>query len=70
MVQRDWELLRKENKVSAKAEGGAIWKERSEGGAGVLGNIQISGLQAEWMAMTFTVRDKRSSSSLQVDIER
>lgn len=44
MVQRDWELLRKENKVSVKAKGGAIWKERSEGEAGVLGNIQISGL--------------------------
>lgn len=46
MVRRNPELLGKENKVSAKAEGGVILKGRSEGEAGVLENIQVSGLDS------------------------
>lgn len=39
-------------------------KERGEGEAGVLDNIQVPGLAAGWMVVTFTVLDKRSRSSL------
>lgn len=64
MVQRNQELRGRENKVSVKAEGSVILKERSEGEAGVPDNIQVSGLAAGWMVVTFTVLDQRRRSSL------
>lgn len=71
MVQRNQELLGEENKVSVKAEGGVILKGKTEGEAGILENIQVSGLGSWVDGSDFPVLDKRSRSSLQgVYIER
>lgn len=64
MVQRNQELLGRENTVSVKAEGAVIVDERSGEEGRILETSRCLAWAAGWMVV-FPRLDKRSRSSLQ-----